>query len=73
MKEYEKTISRLLAEKSEEKLAFEEKHVDLIKERDQAQQHLNNMEIAFADIHQFVPMQYYLCFTYSIYWQFKTR
>lgn len=51
MKEYEKTISRLVAEKSQEKTALEEKHADLIKDRDQAQQHLNNMEIAFADIH----------------------
>lgn len=54
MKEYEKTISRLVAEKSQEKAAFDEKHVDLVKERDQAQQHLNNMEIAFSDIHTYV-------------------
>lgn len=51
MKEYEKTISRLVAEKSQEKAAFDEKQVDLVKERDQVQQHLNNMEIAFSDIH----------------------
>ncbi|KAK3914337.1 Transforming acidic coiled-coil-containing protein 2 [Frankliniella fusca] len=51
MKEYEKTISRLVAEKSQEKAALEEKQVELVKDRDQAQQHLNNMEIAFSDIH----------------------
>ncbi|XP_034245040.1 serine-rich adhesin for platelets isoform X2 [Thrips palmi] len=51
MKEYEKTISRLVAEKSQEKAASDEKQVELIKERDQAQEHLNNMEIAFSDIH----------------------
>lgn len=51
MKEYEKTISRLVSEKSQEKKVLEEKHGDLVKEKDQAQQHLNNMEIAFADLH----------------------
>jgi len=52
MKEYEKTISRLVAEKEQEKKAHEEEKENLIKERDSVQGHLNNIEIAFADLHK---------------------
>ncbi|XP_046688661.1 LOW QUALITY PROTEIN: transforming acidic coiled-coil-containing protein 3-like [Homalodisca vitripennis] len=52
MEEYEKTISQLVAQKEEEKKESECKKELLMKERDTAMQHLNNMEIAFNDVHQ---------------------
>uniref|UniRef100_A0A1B6KP51 Transforming acidic coiled-coil-containing protein C-terminal domain-containing protein n=2 Tax=Graphocephala atropunctata TaxID=36148 RepID=A0A1B6KP51_9HEMI len=52
MEEYEKTISQLVAQKEEEKKEFEVQKDLLMKERDTAMQHLNNMEIAFNDVHQ---------------------
>lgn len=52
MKEYEQTIARIVAEKSQQKAAYEEGQVEIIRERDEAQQHLNNMEMTFADIHK---------------------
>lgn len=52
MEEYEKTISQLVAQKEEDKKEFEVQKDMLMKERDTAMQHLNNMEIAFNDVHQ---------------------
>ncbi|XP_054273557.1 extracellular matrix-binding protein ebh isoform X3 [Macrosteles quadrilineatus] len=52
MEEYEKTISQLVAQKEEDRKKFEEEKEMLMKERDTAMQHLNNMEIAFNDVHQ---------------------
>ncbi|XP_046658216.1 uncharacterized protein LOC124352679 isoform X2 [Homalodisca vitripennis] len=52
MEEYEKTISQLVAQKEEEKKESEVQKELLMKERDTAMQHLNNMEIAFNDVHQ---------------------
>lgn len=52
MEEYEKTISQLVAQKEEDKKGFEVQKDLLMKERDTAMQHLNNMEIAFNDVHQ---------------------
>lgn len=52
MEEYEKTISQLVAQKEEDKKEFEVQKDLLMKERDTAMQHLNNMEIAFNDVHQ---------------------
>lgn len=52
MEEYEKTISQLVAQKEEEKKNFNIEKDHLIEERDTSMQHLNNMEIAFNDVHQ---------------------
>lgn len=54
MEEYEKTISQLVAQKEEDKKEFEIQKELLINERDTSMQHLNNMEIAFNDVHQYV-------------------
>ncbi|PSN44346.1 hypothetical protein C0J52_11097 [Blattella germanica] len=52
MEEYEKTISRLVAEKEEERQAHELDKSSLAKERDTAMGHLGNIEIAFSDLHK---------------------
>ncbi|XP_075222568.1 transforming acidic coiled-coil protein isoform X2 [Lycorma delicatula] len=52
LEEYERTISQLLAQKEEEKKQFESQKETIMKERDTAMTHLNNLEIAFNDVHQ---------------------
>jgi hypothetical protein len=52
LKEYEKTISELIAEKEKEKAMYEEERVLLATERDQATEDLKNVETAFADVHR---------------------
>ncbi|KAJ9579580.1 hypothetical protein L9F63_004765, partial [Diploptera punctata] len=52
MEEYEKTISRLVAEKEQERQAHEIDRASLVKERDTAMGHLANIEIAFSDLHK---------------------
>ncbi len=52
LKEYEKTISELIAEKEREKVDFEEERMKLTTERDQAVEDLRNVEAAFADVHR---------------------
>lgn len=52
MQEYEQTISQLVAEKEQMKKSFEVQKDLIMNERDTAMQHLNNMEIAFNDVHQ---------------------
>lgn len=52
MEEYEKTISRLVAEKEQERQAHEQDKSTLLKDRDTAMGHLANIEIAFSDLHK---------------------
>lgn len=52
MEEYEKTISRLVAEKEQERQAHEQEKSTLLKDRDAAMGHLANIEIAFSDLHK---------------------
>ena len=52
MEEYEKTISRLVAEKEQERQAYEQEKSTLLKDRDAAMGHLANIEIAFSDLHK---------------------
>lgn len=52
LKEYEKTISELIAEKEREKVTYEEDRLRLMAERDQASDDLRNVEAAFADVHR---------------------
>ena len=52
MEEYEKTISRLVVEKEQERQAHELDRATLLKERDTAMGHLANIEIAFSDLHK---------------------
>ena len=52
LKEYEKTISELIAEKEKERERFEIEKTRLEEERDQASQDLQNVEAAFADVHR---------------------
>jgi len=52
LKEYEKTISELIAEKEREKVTYEEDRLRLMAERDQATDDLKNVEAAFADVHR---------------------
>merc|ERR1711982_115761 len=52
LKEYEKTISELIAEKEREKVTFEEDRLRLMAERDQSTDDLKNVEAAFADVHR---------------------
>lgn len=52
MKEYEKTISELIAEKEKERARHEEERSLLGVERDQAAEDLKNVETAFADVHR---------------------
>ncbi|XP_038206544.1 myosin-7-like [Zerene cesonia] len=50
MEEYEKTISTLIGEQQQEKVQYLESLDKLVKERDQAVKHLNNMESSFNDL-----------------------
>ncbi|XP_068082575.1 transforming acidic coiled-coil-containing protein 3 isoform X2 [Anabrus simplex] len=50
--EYEKIISRLIAEKEHKKQAHSVEVERLTKEKDTMSTHLENMEIAFSDVHQ---------------------
>merc|ERR1739844_759401 len=52
LKEYEKTISELIAEKEREKVTYEDDRLRLMSERDQANDDLKNVEAAFADVHR---------------------
>merc|ERR1719273_2731033 len=52
LKEYEKTISELIAEKEREKASYEEERLRLSAERDQSVEDLKNVEAAFADVHR---------------------
>ena len=52
LKEYEKTISELIAEKEREKVTYEDDRLRLMSERDQANDNLKNVEAAFADVHR---------------------
>lgn len=52
LKEYEKTISELIAEKEREKERFSEERRILESERNQAVEDLQNVEAAFADVHR---------------------
>lgn len=52
LKEYEKTISELIAEKEKERARHEEERSLLSAERDQAAEDLKNVETAFADVHR---------------------
>ncbi|KAK7867644.1 hypothetical protein R5R35_001297 [Gryllus longicercus] len=52
LEEYEKTISRLVAEKEHERQAYDLEKENLIKEKDAISGHLSNIEIAFSDVHQ---------------------
>ena len=52
MEEYEKTLSRLEAEKEQERQAHDLDRSSLLKERDKAMGHLANIEIAFSDLHK---------------------
>lgn len=52
LKEYEKTISELVADKEREKLSYEEERLRLSAERDQAVEDLRGVEAAFADVHR---------------------
>ena len=56
LKEYEKTISELIAEKEKEREKFEFEKSKLEEERDQAAQDLQNVEAAFADVHRKVSV-----------------
>ena len=52
LKEYEKTISELIAEKEKERVRFDEDRGPLGAERNQAVEDLKNVETAFADVHR---------------------
>jgi len=52
LKEYEKTISELIAEKEKERVRHMEEKSVLNGERDQAAEDLKNVEMAFADVHR---------------------
>jgi len=52
LKEYEKTISELIAEKEKERVRHVEEKSVLNGERDQAAEDLKNVEMAFADVHR---------------------
>ncbi|KAG8231238.1 hypothetical protein J437_LFUL005912, partial [Ladona fulva] len=52
MQEYEKTISRVVAEKEQAKQKWEIEQENLKRERDEALTHLNNVEQAFSDVHR---------------------
>lgn len=52
LKEYEKTISELVADKEREKLSYDEERLRLTAERDQAVEDLRGVEAAFADVHR---------------------
>ncbi len=52
--DYEKTISQMLTKREEEKKEHEAMIKKIEAERDSTVQHLNNLENAFNDIHQWV-------------------
>ena len=52
MEEYEKTISQVVTMREDDKKKFEVEKEQIGYERDEAVQHLRNMEIAFNDVHQ---------------------
>eukprot|EP00095_Tigriopus_kingsejongensis_P008046 snap_masked-scaffold201_size263271-processed-gene-1.11 protein:Tk08046 transcript:snap_masked-scaffold201_size263271-processed-gene-1.11-mRNA-1 annotation:"transforming acidic coiled-coil-containing protein 3-like" len=52
LKEYEKTISELIAQKEKEREHFEEERQHMMAERDQAIVDLQNVESAFSDVHR---------------------
>ncbi|XP_049786608.1 uncharacterized protein LOC126188930 [Schistocerca cancellata] len=52
MEEYERTIAGLVYEKEQEKQRFEHEKENLIKEKDTVSGHLENIEIAFSDVHR---------------------
>lgn len=52
MEEYERTIAGLVYEKEQEKQRFEQEKENLIKEKDTVSGHLENIEIAFSDVHR---------------------
>lgn len=52
MEEYEKTISQVVTMREDDRKKFETEKEQLASERDEAVQHLRNMEIAFNDVHQ---------------------
>nr|CAD7195413.1 unnamed protein product [Timema douglasi] len=49
--EYEKTISRMVADKEQEQRTHDAKMAALLQEKTEAKEHLDNLEIAFSDIH----------------------
>ncbi|XP_058797578.1 transforming acidic coiled-coil-containing protein 3-like isoform X2 [Phymastichus coffea] len=51
VEEYEKSISRLIAEREKEKVAFTQERDRIKAELDISQQHLANSEAAFTDVH----------------------
>nr|CAD7454065.1 unnamed protein product [Timema tahoe] len=50
--EYEKTISRMVADKEQEQRTHDAKMAALLQEKTEAKEHLDNLEIAFSDIHK---------------------
>ena len=52
MEEYEKTISRLVAEKEQERQAHKQDKSTLLKDWDAAMGHLTNIDIAFSDLNK---------------------
>lgn len=52
LKEYEKTISELIADKERDKNKLEEEMAKMQSEKDQAVDDLQNVESAFADVHR---------------------
>jgi len=52
LKEYEKTISELIADKERDKKALEAEVAKMQQEKDQAVEDLQNVEAAFADVHR---------------------
>ena len=58
MEEYEKTISQLVTKREDEKKEFEQQKEAIANERDSALVHLNNLEVAFNDVHQSVTQRF---------------
>merc|ERR1719268_548815 len=52
LKEYEKTISELIADKEKEKSKLEADVQRMVAEKEQAVEDLQNVEAAFADVHR---------------------
>jgi transforming acidic coiled-coil-containing protein 2 len=52
LKEYEKTISELIADKERDKTKLEGDVTKIIAEKEQAVEDLQNVEAAFADVHR---------------------
>lgn len=51
VEEYEKSISRLIAEREKDRTSFEAEKAKLQEELQVAVQHLSNTEAAFSDVH----------------------